>query len=193
MQPTLIGINSTYFLLSVLSASILSTASAILFSVIWKMKNSKRLLLQIFYMIISGISVLYPNSCRIFSWIIFITSIPMAITSPNMLLTRLFALVLAIQSVYQLFSLTYEALFLTFLALTLSTWLYMEHVQVTTLLDLNQVHLHETTRQRFVINSDDLKRALAFLTFTIGEFSSIFTWKRCNFSNHCNRNRKHVA
>ena len=87
-----------------------------------------------------------------------------------MLLTRLFALVLAIQSVYQLFSLTYEALFLTFLALTLSSWLYMEHVQVTTLLDLNQIHLHEKTRQRFVINSDDLKRALAFLTFTIGEF-----------------------
>ena len=111
-----------------------------------------------------------------------------------MLLTRLFALVLAIQSVYQLFSLTYEALFLTFLALTLSSWLYMEHVQVTTLLDLNQIHLHEKTRQRFVINSDDLKRALAFLTFTIGEFFfSIFTWKRCNFSNYCNRNRKYVG
>ena len=125
------------------------------------------------YLIVSGLCVLYADVSftHFLSWTIFVSAIPMALMSSNVLLWRLQSLVVALQSMYQLFSLTYEALFLTFLILTLAFWLQREFSQMTTsLIGLSQVKIQENAKERSVVNDDDLRRALTFVTFAIVSF-----------------------
>ena len=157
----------------VFMASVVTGIGTMLMSIPFQMASSKRLRIQILYVFTSGVCVVFSNIelLRIFSWIIFTTAFPLALTSQNGLLKRLLSLTIAIQSIYQLFSLTYEALFLIFLALTLAYWLFMEYEQqASNLVSLHQVKVQVSPRQRNVLTSDDLRRALTFLTFTIVSF-----------------------
>ena len=169
-QPS-VGKNSQPALVFI--ASIVTSIVTMMLSVSFKMASPKRLLIQILYALFSGICVVFSNVelFRIFSWIIFITAFPLALTSQNGLLKRLLSLTIAIQSIYQLFSLTYEALFLIFLALTLAYWLFLEHEQqASNLVSLHRVKVQVSPKQRTILTSDDLRRALTFLTFTIVSF-----------------------
>ena len=169
-QPS-VGKNSQPALVFI--ASIITGIGTMLMSVSFQMASSKRLRIQILYVFFSGICVVFSNIelFRIFSWIIFTTAFPLALTSQSGLLKRLLSLTIAIQSIYQLFSLTYEALFLIFLALTLAYWLFLEHEQqASNLVSLHQVKVLVSPKQRTILTSDDLRRALTFLTFTIVSF-----------------------
>ena len=169
-QPS-VGKNSQPALVFI--ASIVTSIVTMMLSVSFKMASPKRLLIQILYALFSGICVVFSNVelFRIFSWIIFITAFPLALTSQSGLLKRLLSLTIAIQSIYQLFSLTYEALFLIFLALTLAYWLFLEHEQqASNLVSLHRVKVQVSPKQRTILTSDDLRRALTFLTFTIVSF-----------------------
>ena len=110
------------------------------------------------------------NGSKIFSWIILITALPMSFYSDNGLIERLLALNMAIMSMYQLFSLTYEALFLATLILVLFCWLFIEHQKQGLVTILEKIHVFSQVRQRNMINGNDFARALTFLTFSIVSF-----------------------
>lgn len=143
----------------------------------WTMINrikAKKLVFKIslFYLIVSGACVFMSdyNGARIVSWMVLITALPMAFLSDVGLLERLLALNIGIMSMYQLFSLTYEALFLICLTMTMFCWLFMENWKQINLIDLEKIKVSKNTRQRNMVNGDDFIRALTFLTFSIVSF-----------------------
>lgn len=124
------------------------------------------------YTLLSGLCVLTVS--QLCSWTILLTSLPLAFWSQcednGRLASRLLSLNLALVSMYNLFSLTYEALFFTCLMATLLCWLLIEQQKQCSILSLSQVKVDSNLRQRNVISSDDFIRALTFLTFAIVSF-----------------------
>ena len=103
-------------------------SSAFFWIILERIKNRALVFkISIFYLIISGICVVTSdyNGSKVFSWIVLVTALPMSFFSESGLLERLLALNMGIMSMYQLFSLTYEALFLTFLTMAMFCWLYL--------------------------------------------------------------------
>ena len=157
----------------VVAAAILSVVILSACYIIENRFGLHELVRHVAYLIVSGLCVLYSDVpfTHFLSWTIFVSAIPTALMSSNVLLWRLQSLVVALQSIYQLFSLTYEALFLITLTLTLAFWLQREYSQMTTsLIGLSQVKIQENAKERAVVNDDDLKRALTFVTFAIVSF-----------------------
>lgn len=130
------------------------------------------------YLALSGFCVfmsgheVWHQFITILSWILFITALPLAllINSKHLLLHRLLALSMALTTIYQLFSLTYESLFLTFLILTMLCWLVLEHRKQPWITTLDKMKVLRSPRMRNIIEKDDFLRALTFLSFTIVSF-----------------------
>ena len=160
--------------LVLLSSGIASIISAF---IIYKKKFlTKNLMVLSCYLLLSGLCVMFSTNMNYLSvitkisWFLMISALPLAICDGNALLKRLLSLNLALLSMYNLFSLTYEALFLTCLTLTLLFWLLIEHEKQFLIVNLDQAKVRKNPRQRNVIHSDDFIRALTFLSFTIVSF-----------------------
>ena len=112
------------------------------------------------------------NPCHVVAWLILLTSLPMVFTTEGTLLPRLASLVVALQSIYLLLCITYEGIFLLSLTSTMITWMLLEyhssyaHVQLS---EMSLVRGNEE-RQRNVITSKDVQRALMFLFFSVVSF-----------------------
>ena len=133
--------------------------------------------LQVINIGISGTCVLLANNsaglasyARIVSWVLMAVTLPLAFLSPRGLSARLISCNVALMTIYQLFCLTYESLFLLTLVSTMSLWLLIEHQKYVGNLDLESVRIVGNPRHRNIIESDDWKRALTFLTFAIASF-----------------------
>ena len=156
-----------------------SIASGFLGTVIQPDKGTFATNLQGFNTVISGICVVLANNAdgwasyaRTISWMLMIVSLPLAFVShPRKgLWARLISSNLALMTVYQLFSLTYESLFLLTLVSAMSLWLMIEHQKYLGYTDLKHISVIKDPRQRSIVDNDDWKRALTFLTFAIVSF-----------------------
>ena len=91
----------------------------------------------------------------------------MAITTEATLLPRLGSLVVALQSMYLLLCITYEGIFLLSLISTMFTWMLLEYHSSYAQVQLSEMSLVNEERQRNVITSKDVQRALMFLFFSV--------------------------
>ena len=125
---------------------------------------------------ISGLCVVacsedcFTNFARWTSWLLFVISLPLAFRSPKGLLPRLTALNVSILTMYSLFSLTYEGLFLLCLILTMSMWLVIEYQKNFVYSSLEAIRVISNPQPRNIIDNEDWKRALTFLTFAVTSF-----------------------
>jgi phosphatidylinositol glycan class N len=157
----------------VLAGSLLSSAIMSYIGLLLAFKKGRQMAvfaILVSFLSLSGLCVLYPQDLKGLSWIILLTSLPLALTSTPSLLQRLLTLNLALQAIYTLFSLYYEGLFITCLTLTLLVWLILEHRKTFAYTSLESIPMLASPRQRHILTSDDLGIALTFLTFTIVAF-----------------------
>ena len=155
-----------------------SIVSGFLGTVIQPHKGTFVTYIQGLITVVSGICVVLANNtegwasyARFISWMLMIVSVPLAFASPRKgLWARLISSNLALMTVYQLFSLTYESLFLLTLVSAMSLWLMIEHQKNFGYTNLKNIPVIRDPRQRNIVDNNDWKRALTFLTFAIASF-----------------------
>ena len=129
----------------------IATLIACVFVVKLKM-TSRSLKVLSGFLAISGLCVVMSNVdklsfvAHVLSWVIFVSAIPIAFLTKTILVQRLLSLNMAVISIYQLFCLTYEALFLTCLSLTLLCWLLMDHQRHSGVMSLSMVDANTSPR-----------------------------------------------
>ena len=150
--------------------------SSILVTIYCHKRQTVSIYLQSSNLIVSGLCVVacslgwWTSLARLTSWLLLFISLPLAFTSPKGLLPRLQSLNVSIMTIYNLFCLTYEGLFLLCLVLTMSAWLVIEHQKKFTYSSLEDIRVISEATRRNIIDNEDWKRALTFLTFAIASF-----------------------
>jgi phosphatidylinositol glycan class N len=136
------------------------------------------------YLCLSGLCVLLSSSqwvsevtwllraVQTTSWTILLTGIPVALlgTKP-ILLQRMLALFMALQSAYMLLALSYEGLLLLVLGALLCAWVHMEFTDRNQHRNLTELQLNMAPqRPRNVVSSKDAFHSLFFLLFSVASF-----------------------
>ena len=113
------------------------------------------------------------NPCHVVSWTILTTALPCALNTENVLFPRLASLSAALLSIYLLLSITYEGLFLMSLIATMTVWVILEYkstYRYGNIAEMELVRSGEDGRNRRVLSSRDVFRALMFLFFSVVSF-----------------------